>query len=189
MKAYCINLKERIDRWEQFNSQDLPMDFERVDAIKNAQGWVGCRESHFKVLENIQQMTLVVEDDCQFMWPWDYVEHAMKQLPDNWNCLYLGANLTRKIDRHSKNLYRLYGGYSSVAIIYHDNIIPKFIIANKDKINRMDRFMVDVVQYHFNCYITCPMIVCQARSYSDITHDNINNGRIMRKHYIKYAED
>ena len=187
MQGYYINLDNREDRKELFLSQDLPMQFERISGIKTSPGWVGCRESHISVASCVKDVTLIAEDDCLFLQPWHKLETAMRQLPNDWDLLYLGATLTKPLEKYSKNLYRLRGGYSNTAIIYRNDKVAKFILEHRDEIVRYDIFMVTQVQPRFNCFITNPMMACQRPGYSDILHKYFDNGLKQRKRFLKYA--
>ena len=188
MKGYYINLDARTDRRKLFEQQQTPVKFERFPAIKSKNGWMGCRESHLLLMEHIYGETMICEDDCYFMRPWGKLEKAMKQLPADWDLLYLGATLTKWIDKYSKNLYVLQGGYSTTAIIYHNEQVPQYLLQNRDRIEQFDVFMVNEIQPRFKCFITDPLFACQRRGYSDILHKDFNNGIIQRKRYLKYAK-
>lgn len=187
MKCYYINLDKRKDRDEVFLKQKTPYEWERVSGIDTKPGWIGCRESHLKVLSRVKGVTLIAEDDCLFLRPWSVFDSAVKQLPADWDILYLGATLTRDIERYSKNLYRLRGGYSNTAILHHSDRVAKYVLDRRDDIVRMDMFMVHEVQPRFNCFIIDPMFACQQRGYSDILHKHFDNGLRQRKRFKKYA--
>lgn len=187
MKGYYINLDERTDRREQFEQHNLPVKFERFVPERTKPGWIGCRDAHLALMMKIDSMTMICEDDCEFRWPWSYLETSIKQLPKDWDMLYLSATLTRPVERYSRNLYLLQGGYSNTGYIFHDSKVPQFVLANRDKIIRMDMFMVSQVQPRFNCFITDPLFACQKKGYSDIMGKNFDNGKVQRKRFNKYA--
>ena len=186
MKAYCINLASRPERWEQFKEQKLPFEVERFDAIKDTPGWKGCTRSYIEVMKKITGMTIVMEDDCLFLKDWDYIENIMQQLPDNWDCLYLGATLNETLKRHSGNLYRLKKGWTTHAIIYRDTRIPHFIIKNEIIIRKIDVFLADYVQESFNCFITYPLTATQRPGYSDIINRE-QDYAVIDDRYKKYV--
>jgi len=54
MQGFCINLKERKDRYNHFENLKKKYSFfceiERFEAIKLNNGWLGCSMSHYKAL-------------------------------------------------------------------------------------------------------------------------------------------
>ena len=100
--------------------------------------------------------------------------------------LYLGANLTRKIERYSKNLFRLQGGLTVSSIIYNNqNGVCDHILENIGG-QRTDLFMIDHVQPVFNCFITYPMIMTQRAGFSDIIN-KYTSYRQIKRNYRKYT--
>jgi hypothetical protein len=186
MKAYCINLKERPERWAEFQTQNLPFEVERFDAIKNAIGWVGCRDSYFEVMKKVDGLTLVLEDDCLFLEPWEKVEEIMKQLPETWDCLYFGATLNVPLERYSDNLFYLKKGWTTHAILYRDRRIPDYILRNSYRIRKIDVFLADFVQEAFNCFITYPLVATQRAGYSDIINHHTDYA-VIKERYQKYV--
>jgi hypothetical protein len=68
-----INLDTRQDRWLEIQEHFSKNGWEnfmkyRFSAIKNDEGWVGCRESHIQCIkiakENNFPWVIVIEDDC-----------------------------------------------------------------------------------------------------------------------------
>lgn len=186
MKAYCMNLDERQGRWDEFQTQKLPFAVERFAAIKMSPGWAGCRASYLELMKKVDGLTVIFEDDCLFLQDWSVVENAMKQLPETWDCLYLGATLNKPIERYSDNLFFLKAGWTTHAIIYHDRRIPDYVLKNADKVRKIDVFLANVVQEKFNCFITYPLVATQRPGYSDIIN-GVTDYAIIKQRYAKYV--
>ena len=186
MKAYCINLKERPERWEEFKRQTLPFEVERFEAVKMSPGWMGCTASYLEVMKRVEGMTLVMEDDCLFLEPWDKVLEIMKQLPYNWDCLYLGATLNEPLERFSENLYILKKGWTTHGIIFRDRRIPDYVLAHADQVRKIDVFLADIVQAKFQCFITRPLVATQSPGFSDII-DRHTDYAVIKERYEKYV--
>jgi len=66
-----INLEKRKDRKEHMEKQLKKYNFERVNAIENENGYVGCAESHIKCLklaiERNYEEVIILEDDFMFL--------------------------------------------------------------------------------------------------------------------------
>lgn len=107
---YCVNLDDRTDRWEHctalFAKHGLRV--ERLSAIDGRSGRIppnehmsgtkiACCRSHAKLLatalERGHKRFLVLEDDVDFV---DDLgarfEQVLRELPDDWELLYLGGN-------------------------------------------------------------------------------------------------
>ena len=132
-KIFCINLDERVDRWDKcqnkFSQLGISERVERFPAIKfeitderqaKAAGRAGCALSHStildKAIENNLSNYLVLEDDFDLSPTPDecllFLANSIKQLPENWDLFYLGGNLTQEygifpLDKFDKDLFKL----------------------------------------------------------------------------------
>lgn len=185
--AFCINLKERGDRWDQFIQQKLPFPVERFEAIKDSIGWVGCRASYLAVLKKTSGLSFIMEDDCEFLFDWSFIESIMEQLPADWDCLYLGATLNETLNRYSENLYCLQKGWTTHAILFNGRKVPDFILSHEKDIRKIDVFMANHVQPKFNCFITYPMTATQRASYSDIIR-HFQDYSVIKQRYEMYVK-
>jgi hypothetical protein len=172
MRGIVINLDSRPDRMVEFQQNVIPFPVERFSGVVANCGEDGCKESHLRIIERQSEYPFVVfEDDCILMKPWTVVEEAMKQLPDDWDALWLGGNLRVPLHRYSKNLFRVKNTYALHAVIYNSQRMIDYILENHNTptgIN-VDVFYNKVVQEMFNCYIVYPMVANQRKGYSDIT--------------------
>jgi len=186
-KAYCINLNERKDRWDEFLKQQIPFPVERYEATKDSIGWFGCRVSYLEVLAKVEGVTFIMEDDCMFLNSWDFISDVMKQLPEDWDLLYLGATLNEPLKKYSENLYRITWGWTTHAILYNGNKVPKFILSQGPHIRKIDVFLANEVQTKFNCFITYPLCATQRPSYSDVIRAN-QDYKVIKDRYAKYVQ-
>ena len=193
MKAYCINLDERTDRWEQVQSQIelLGLKVERFSAIKKKRGHDGCILSHIALWDRLkdQDTFMIIEDDIKVRVdnPKEILNKAMSQLPDDWDMLYLGATLNQPPERISENLVRIKQAWTTHAIIYNNqNGVVDAIL------EEMDDFKVDVVlansiQHKFKCFMTFPMICTQTEGFSNIINKHTTYQAITDR-YDKYTK-
>ncbi len=172
MNTYCINLKNRRSRWVKMLKEAAKLDIEpiRFEAIFNHNGHLGCMMSHMELLEEIEEdIFMIIEDDILVLGTREEMDAAIKQLPDDWDMLYLGAHLKSRIRRYSDNLFTLKDARCNHAIMYNnqhgvvDYILKNYYIP-------IDNFYAEKVQERFNCYITYPMICTQDVGFSDIIH-------------------
>jgi len=188
MKTYCINLESRPDRWRKVQKEaaKLNLTLTRVDAIRDMVPHMGCRQTHLNILRFPDPVFMVIEDDMKVLQPFDVLERAISQLPEDWDMLYLGATLRKPLERYSENLYRLKGGAATHAIIYNNQHgICEYIVENHDTV-AVDIFYAKNVQEHFNCYMTYPMVATQCPGYSDIL-GHWTSYRGIQKNYKKFT--
>jgi hypothetical protein len=188
-EAYVINLDDRPDRLEEFKTNKFPFDVVRFAGIKNNVGIQGCNESHLTILRRKHRYPFVIfEDDCKLLEDWSFVEKAMKQLPYDWDILYLGANLNKPIKRVSENLYRLQDAWTTHAIIYGSQRVVDYAAERLKKgVSHIDVFYAKDLTYQFNCYITHPMAAIQRPSRSDIMNGFRDYQKDIETNFAKYA--
>jgi GR25 family glycosyltransferase involved in LPS biosynthesis len=108
-KAYCVSLKHkdvrRAHAKREFAKIGIAVDFwdavegRRIDhkqhSLQHTAGMVGCFLSHHNIykhaLENGYEKILVLEDDLKPMAGFSvFMKMALKNLPDDWEFIYLG---------------------------------------------------------------------------------------------------
>ena len=196
MKTVCISLRSRPDKWQRVVNEfpKLKLDVTRFDGIPHGIGHIGCIKSHQRVhgLMRGQNRYMVIEDDIKVLGTLSDLNKSISQLPKDWDCLYLGATLTKPLKRYSENLFRLNGGLTTHAIIFNGPEIGRYIIENAFKpdvdwhTQYVDVFMLDV-QDKFNCFITDPMICTQASGFSD-TCEQFCNYDIISNSYNEFTK-
>lgn len=117
-KIYCINLKDRTDRWESCKSQFKKYNFiaERFDGIrynnksKNLRsfeyGKIGCWLSFYgavvEAYNKSNSNVLIFQDDFQIIDPPNQFHFELKknynELPDDWDVFYLSAYFIKGYD-------------------------------------------------------------------------------------------
>jgi GR25 family glycosyltransferase involved in LPS biosynthesis len=181
MKKYLINLDKRTDKLETV-TQELNRvgikNWVRFPAVDTTDGkstvarHKGCVMSHLSVLNMAPKKGTfaIFEDDVMFLDGWKHtLLNSMRQLPDNWDALWLGSTLTQDLTRYSDNLFILKGGWTSHAILWNNrNGVVDYILNRAEDAQKIDVFYADRIQREFNCYITYPMMVGQNPGYSDI---------------------
>jgi len=170
MNTYCINLKQRKAKWNrvQLECEKLNLNVTRFEAIFDTYGHGGCFKSHIELLKQAKHegVFMIIEDDILVLEPIEVLEKAIEQLPSDWDMLYLGAQLSKRLERYSDNLLRLSGALMTHAVIYNNqNGIADYIIENARGI--IDVYLRDNVHEQFDCFITYPMVCSQADGYSD----------------------
>lgn len=168
----CLNLEHRGDRREaskeEFQKAGLQVKFFRA----NKGGAAGFCRSMFNIFNSFETDTFVFEDDIQFVNDLSVFDLAYAELPDDWDMIYLGANVREPLQRHSLHLLRLKNAWTSHAVGYS----AKMLAVLRDKWDGhlrhpyiYDEWAREFILPNYKCYITDPMLATQRFSYSDIT--------------------
>lgn len=177
MKAVVINRTDRIERLqrsqEQFNCYG--MEVEVFPAIITNPGWKGCRDSHLAVLEKYknEKFILVFEDDVLFISdPMEPIAEVIEELPSDWDMLYLGISPSQEYKKFSPHLYRVNGGYTTHAILWHNrsNGAVNYVLTHRKDILKIDVFLGATVHKIFNCFVIFPILCTQRQEKSDTCH-------------------
>lgn len=174
-KIYCINLDKRKDRWgncvNEFGRVGLVC--ERFTAYDGDNHHLAFNKSQYEVLkkavEDGGQRILILEDDVIFK-SCHHLESACNQLPLDWDCLWLGANLNgTKQERFSGNLFTIKNAFTTHAVAYSRNM-AEWIVSNfnPDEFPIYDEWLRINVQSEYKCFVIAPMIAWQRPDHSDI---------------------
>ena len=180
-----FGLESRKDRWERckeiFNDAGVEKVTRYTTIKDNNDTHRHCAKDFLALLGLKKGSILFFEDDFELCEGWDNVlEKALKDLPQDYDLLYLGGNLTKKPERVTDNLLRVKGAWMFHAVLISDKF-RKYILCNYDynKIWVFDEWCrVNAPKLKF--YMTYPMISYQREGYSDfqkkeIYYDIFNN--------------
>jgi GR25 family glycosyltransferase involved in LPS biosynthesis len=175
MDTFIINLDRRPDKWAYIRKELERVALggvTRFTAFDIKPGWKGCRDSHLALLEKCKDHSLftILEDDVLFLQdPHEIVPLALSELPDDWDCLFLGASPQEPFERYSPHLFKMGKAWTTHAIIWHPrpNGAVEYILKNKDEIGKIDVFFTSEVFPRFNCFLTYPLVATQTQFDSD----------------------
>jgi hypothetical protein len=162
---FCSELESAsiTDAW-RFDA--LPIDDDQI--LGPHQSFNGSiRKILHDALELGTKHLLVMEYDVQ----WKQLEHlqlALSQLPNNWDLIYLGANLLNaEIEKYSSHLYRVRNAWTTHALGYNRKVIP-WILDNQPGLSEemFDNWLG--AQPSVNAYVVAPMVAWQKPHYSGI---------------------
>lgn len=168
MIAKVINLDSRRDKWRACEMELGPhFELERVPAIKNDLGWLGLWQTFKQIFAQADGDVLIFEDDATYRgWATNF-ENAIKDLPQGWEMLMLGANIKdQRIDRVNKTLARTYGAWTTHAIYYSHSLCKE--MATLDLTVPIDEYFRTIVHPRGNSYVVYPFLSYQRPSDSDI---------------------
>ncbi len=187
MKTYVINLARRPDRIEQLTipkeiadsyeifvaTDGSEFDFEKSRRMR---GHLGCWDSHRRLMETIKDqgndVTLVLEDDCKFyldMTETNDLNTYLKELPEDWDLLYLGGINQDVPEQYSEHLDYAKNIIQTHAYIVRDKFIPTLLETLTNHRWKVDIVFSEAIK-RGKCFICNPAIVMQGDSRSDITN-------------------
>tara|TARA_R110000824_G_scaffold342291_1_gene528742 strand:+ start:43 stop:612 length:570 start_codon:yes stop_codon:yes gene_type:complete len=179
-----INLDSRNDRKEEMEKILKGFNYERVTAIKNDDGYIGCCLSHIKCLEIAKsrnyQKVIILEDD--FMFKENHNFNNM-ELPEDYD-VFLLSNLIKSCVSINDRFNRIYhcewtSGHIVNESIY-DDLIQNLYEGmwdrsknGKSRSNNLDIYWMKLMKnYNFISNKTC--VGTQRSGYSDIKGENIS---------------
>lgn len=168
MIAKVINLDSRRDKWRACEMELGPhFELERVPAIKNEFGWLGLWQTFKQIFAQADGDVLIFEDDATYRGWATNLQNAIKDLPQGWEMLMLGANIKdQRLDRINKNLACTYGAWTTHAIYYSHNLCKEMAALNLTV--PIDEYFRTVVHPRGNSYVVYPFLSYQRPSDSDI---------------------
>lgn len=168
MIAKVINLDSRRDKWKASEMELKPhFELERVSAIRHEWGWVGLAKTFNKIFAEAEGDVLIFEDDATYRGWATHLENAIKDLPEGWEMLMLGANIKdQRIDRINNTLARIYGAWTTHAIYYSHKLCKE--LATLEFSVPIDEYFRTVVHPRGNSYVVYPFLSYQRPSDSDI---------------------
>jgi GR25 family glycosyltransferase involved in LPS biosynthesis len=183
-KIKVINLDSRTDRWEQVQ-EELKIigltNYNRFSAITEGGPWKGSVMSHFKcVTKEEPGMLLLFEDDvCFEPGASQIISDAIRQLPDDFDMFYMGANVKAPAMRYSTNLFKVeYGVHTNHAILFSENarnvIRENYHPSDKDY-PTFDHWLYMKGLSMMKCFVCYPMMAFQRGGMSDVRQEYLDD--------------
>lgn len=180
-KMVCLNLDRRSDRWAESVEEFLQLDIEveRIPAITHPHGPYGCSLSHLTAIRKYQGLDnlLIFEDDLCLKGDVSYLAAACRELPADWEVLYLGGLVfpdeinTARVGDHlhvAKNVVCCHAyalSRAGMARVLRE-FAPMVAAGSRTPI---DEYFRSVVQPMGKAFVVTPMLFDQRPSYSDNT--------------------
>lgn len=130
-----INLDKRVDRKEKIEKELIEFGFikpNRISAIENEIGLIGCSLSHIKCLEEAKKNNwshvLIMEDDIYFVNKERCKNLIEKYIDYDYDVLFLGAWIRdNKYSKIDDNLIKIKNAYTSHSYIVKSHYYDKLI--------------------------------------------------------------
>jgi len=210
--ALYINLDSRKDRKEHVEKQleKIGIKAERFNAIKMANGAIGCTMSHLRCIQTAKEKgwdhLLILEDDVEFLNPGLFKTQFNEFLNSNieWDVVLLAGNnmppfkqvceYCVKISKcQTTTSYMVNGKYFDTLI---QNIREGLALLMK---NPQDHILYAIDKFWFrlqekdNWYLITPLSVTQRQDYSDIENKITNYTNVMldldkKRFYMRQME-
>lgn len=192
---FVISLPSRGDRRQVFRDQAINEaigDYEFVPGVLNGayQGKLrkeqyGCKFSHKTLIGSFVAADipqgLVLEDDALFVEGIvNKFNEWIKEVPDDWDMIYLGAHNHKPLVMVSEHVGRCVYSLSTVGYIVR-NTAYKLIteLLEQDKV--LDMIYALEVQPRLKCYCFKPNLVVQASGWSDIMKKHVDYEKLYNK--------
>lgn len=178
MITRVIHLESRTDRLQGLDEEMFKLvDEYEIFPATNPPGMssaMGSVHSHIEVLKDVEGLLLVCEDDVCFLdadLSKPLFEAAMKELPPDWDMLYLGGNPKVPQFRFSKHLFWSEGGIHTNHAILYAQKAREYILGHfdyrTDEIATYDHWLFMKGQKIMKVFIMSPMIAFQRPGFSD----------------------
>jgi glycosyl transferase family 25 len=197
--TFYINLEHRTDRKEHVEKELSNLGIKnakRFNAIKMANGAIGCTMSHIKVLQDAKKNGLpyiiICEDDIQFTNPQLFKTqiNGLLSSGENWDVILIAGNNLPPYTRINEfcvkvNQCQTTTGYI-VKASYYDALIDNMREGVKKLMNEPNRhFIYAIDKYWFSLQqkdkwlLITPLTVVQRVDYSDIERKMTNYRKAM----------
>lgn len=186
---YCINLKNREDRWKSFLSEMARLnitDFKRFDAVNGKEldytnlsysrnllsGELGVLMSHINLIKEAKERNLdsilVMEDDVYFTDEIYKINDYLNSIPKDWNFIYFGANHNQNIPEIiNDKICRLKHSFGLQCVGIKNTMYDR-ILSDVVKLEKQIDVYYAEYQSENKSYCFNPNIALQIVSYSDI---------------------
>jgi len=182
-----INLAHRTDRLEHVENELKKMNItgERVDAIKNENGALGCTMSHIKCIRMAKDRdyshVFICEDDITFTKPEifnDSVSKFEKSTDIDWDVLIIGGNNLPPYTKVSDFCIRTFNCQTTTGYVVRKRMYDIFLHNFQEsaemlmKTGNGKQYALDIywkrLQSGYFWYMITPPTVIQREDYSDI---------------------
>jgi glycosyl transferase family 25 len=192
-QKFCINLQRRPDRWDRMLHQFRLHDIQNVirhGAVdgrgltpraewKHSAGAYGCLLSHLGIVRKAQETglpaVLILEDDVIFHDDFrERFEEYAKQVPDDWDAIFLGGIHLEDPVPVSPGVAKLTDAFSTYAYGLRNNAYAAFLSDAETQRRPVDH-TTRAMQRDFRFYCFTPHLAWVAEDYSDIINSAVNH--------------
>ncbi len=188
-KILVINLKHRQDRLKQVVEElgKYAIPFQLIEAIPNETGALGLLQTmrliFQKAINEDTKELLLFEDDVLFLNdPNVFMDECLKQLPDDYDLLFLGGNPTQQFTGfYSPNLLPVSRMFSTHAVLYSRKAMERFL--ELGELIPLDVRIMVPIQQQGKSFCTYPLLCTQRAGHSDIENRDVDWDFAISKRY------
>lgn len=194
-KILYINLASRKDRREemeaQFEKLGIPPEkIQRIEAVEDFFGAIGCTRSHIKAIQMAQQQglknVLILEDDFNFTVEFLHENlEELKRINFLWDVIMFSGNLLRHTT-HSPVFFKVLKAYTSAGYLVNGSYYQTLLENYQQGLQKLietrihRRYAIDIWFSHLQSrdkwYIFAKKAGYQRCSYSDIEKRIVSYG-------------
>ena len=198
-RVVCINLDRRPERWRRVQNELARHGITQIQRFSACDGqliekpshWLhsagayGCLRSHLQVVADARAAgspnVLIFEDDAVLAPNFRNTFSAIiKEVPDDWDILYLGALHKDEPVKVSTQVARVTKANSTYAYALKNTVFDAFIELNSRAEHVLDMNSY-LLQERFNCYCFVPNLAWVQADYSDVQN------RLERHWYLEQS--
>ena len=210
--AFYINLLSRPDRKQHVEQQlsNIGITAQRFNAIKMANGALGCSLSHLKLIEtakaNNWEHILVIEDDILFTQPSLFIKQFNSFLSNHkaFDVVIISGNNCPPFTKIDDTCVQVTRCQTTTCYLVQQHYYDKLINNFREGINKLMRephnhILYAIDKYWFNLqsvdkwYLITPLTVTQREDYSDIEKRPTNYSRAMldldKEAFLKWQKE
>lgn len=176
-RRICLTNDEAEWQIAQTEFSRVGLEVEKFQAVKEIGPHQSFSHSERDILLNFlhsdAQTLLHLEDDCVFR-DLSHLPQAISELPEDWDILYLGANLICWNNDepwpiyYTPNLFKVMAAWTTHAVAYNKRCVRGILERQPMFSDRMfDNFLCDLLP-ELNAFIVAPMVAYQRPRYSVI---------------------
>lgn len=174
----CLTTDNRPDRWKQAAAEfyTYGIDVDKFLAYPGRDPFHSFNKSQYEMMRLSKAnggSLLTFEDDVEFVTSPStekILAGAMAQLPENWDIVYLGCNITEeKPAPFSDYLCHIRSAWTTHAVAYNARVIKHITLHFDPDHNHMyDDWLSREVLTKFNCFVVNPMVAWQRTGRSEL---------------------
>ena len=178
-----INLDRDVERLEQSKREleKFDISFERIPGVYNPIPWKGFNKAYMNALRAIPSGGIIFEDDIELD------SFYIPDLPKGWDMLYFGCNLQEPTDRINDELVRVFGAWTTHAILYSAQCVKNILREFDPEEVVYDEWLRREFCRRNNCYMTTPMQAYQRDGYSNLMKTQANYRAGFDSNYNKFT--
>lgn len=137
-KIFYINLDSRTDRRTEMETMLEGYDYERISAIEDDEGYIGCVKSHILCLQIAKERgydkVIILEDDFMFMNEMNFKN--MKIPSYNFDMLLL-SNIIKSSEKCDKDFKRVFQAEWTSGYFINENFYDSLISVFKESLEEL----------------------------------------------------